>query len=62
MHPTEPRLLHELGLLFVRQAVDDAPAVALVALHPKDWLRHLLRLGGGGGGLGRLHIAKWRER
>ena len=54
MHPAEPGLLHEFDLLLVSQAVDDAPAVALVALHPEDGFRHFLRLGDGGGALWRL--------
>ena len=45
MHLAIPRLLHELGLLLVRQAVDDAPTVTLVALHPEYWLWNFLRFG-----------------
>ena len=40
--------LLQLGLLLKREAIDDAPAVALVALDPEDWLWDLLRFGESG--------------
>ena len=54
VHAAEPRLLLQPDLLVQRQPVDDAPAVALVALHPEDGFGHFLRLGDGGGALWRL--------
>ncbi len=54
MHLAVPRFLHELSLFFVSQTVDDAPAVALVALDPEDRLWNLLRFGGSSGALGVL--------
>lgn len=47
MQPTEPRCLLQLRLLFEREAVNDAPAVAVVALDPKNGLREFLTFGWG---------------
>ena len=48
MQPTEPRCLLQLRLLFERETVDDAPAVAIVALDPKNGLREFWSFGWGG--------------
>ncbi len=50
MQPTKPRCLLQRRLLFERETVDDAPAVAIVALDPKNGLREFWSFGWGGNG------------